>query len=121
MALVIVAAVSSGDDRPYNARLYWCSAAYAALLTAPLMPSLSRALAATCGIAIGTIILALRATPFLSRRRPDGTRQVGHNDLHWPPRWPGRPIPRVNRYDKRARPAGREKNSESSQSADETP
>lgn len=102
MALVVLFAVNGGDERPYNARLYWNSAACAALLAAPMMGTLPRALAATFGIAFATIILALRSTPFLSRRRPDGTRKVGHNDLNWPPRLPGRPIPRVNRYDKRA-------------------
>lgn len=105
MTLVVLFAVNGGDEHPYNARLYWNSAACAALLAAPLMGSLPRALAATFGIAFATVILALRSTPFLSRRRPDGTRKVGHNDLNWPPRLPGQPIPRVNRYDKRARAA----------------
>ncbi|NNH73759.1 hypothetical protein HLB23_28555 [Nocardia uniformis] len=91
MGGVIGYAVLTADSKPYNARMYWCSAAYAALLIAPLMPSLTRAIAAAGGVAIGAIVLALRSTPFLSRRRPDGTRKVGHNDIHWPPA--GRAVP----------------------------
>ncbi|MBF6133248.1 hypothetical protein IU501_09585 [Nocardia otitidiscaviarum] len=81
MGGVIGYAVLAADSRPYNARMYWCSAAYAALLIAPLMPSLPRAIAAAGGVAIGAVVLALRSTPFLSRRR-DGTRKVGHDDKH---------------------------------------
>ncbi|WP_460726918.1 hypothetical protein [Nocardia heshunensis] len=117
MGGVLGYAVLAADSRRYTARLYWCSAAYVALLIAPLMPSLGRAVAAAVVIALAAVILALRSTPFLSRRRSDGTRKVGHNDVYWPPRWPGGQVPRVNRYEKRARVASR-KNADSPRQSD---
>ncbi|MDH6284075.1 hypothetical protein [Prescottella agglutinans] len=102
VAFVVASAGSAAPERRWGPPTYWIASAVSGVFVALGMPTIGRAIAVAVFTWVVSWFWAWWWTPLASRKGPDGRRKPGFASRYsyWPPRRPGTPPPRINRYSK---------------------